>query len=70
MRENWKLVPFECRYSEAVQGKELERMFKEEGVIDDGDDDIDDNEVVIDKTLEHVTANNHEGSYNLSNKKS
>lgn len=26
------------RFLEAVQGKELERIFKEEGVIDEGDD--------------------------------
>ncbi len=27
------------RFMEAVQGKELERMFREEGVIDEDDDD-------------------------------
>lgn len=27
------------RFLEAVQGKELERIFKEEGVIDEEDDD-------------------------------
>lgn len=29
------------RFSEAVQGKELERIFKEEGVIDDEEDEVD-----------------------------
>ena len=36
-------------------------MFREEGVIDDGEDEIEDTEVIIEKGLEHVSANNHEG---------
>ncbi|XP_043276637.1 zinc finger protein 41-like [Venturia canescens] len=46
------------RFSEAVQGKELERIFKEEGVIDDDDDGADN---VIDDPEERVKVPSPDG---------
>lgn len=43
------------RFMEAVQGKELERIFKEEGVLDEEDDDselFDDSEEALNSSLQ------------------
>lgn len=49
---------------EAVQGKELERIFKEEGVIDEEDDDdfemLDDSEEPLNASIQ----DGQEGTYN------
>lgn len=53
------------RFLEAVQGKELERIFKEEGVIDEEDNDV---EMFNDS--EHLKSSNQdsqEGIYNEQN---
>lgn len=54
-----------CRFMEAVQGKELERIFKEEGVIDEEDDD--DTEIFDDseEPLNTCTQDGQEGFCNL-----
>ncbi|KAF7990018.1 hypothetical protein HCN44_008692 [Aphidius gifuensis] len=47
------------RYSEAVQGKELERIFKEEGVIDNDDDGVvedDDDEDDLDNNVNEANS--------------
>lgn len=52
------------RFMEAVQGKELERMFKEEGVIDEEDDDVelyDDSE----EALNSVIQDGQEGLHSI-----
>lgn len=54
------------RFSEAVQGKELERIFKEEGVIDEEDNDsemFDDSEDL----LKSSSQDGQEGTYNDQN---
>lgn len=52
------------RFMEAVQGKELERIFKEEGVIDEEDDDdfeiLDDSENLLNTSIQ----DGQEGTYN------
>lgn len=59
---------------EAVQGKELERIFKEEGVIDEEDDDDPDVLDDLEETLNTSTQDGQEGSheyfeeYNVNNK--
>lgn len=43
------------RFMEAVQGKELERIFKEEGVLDEEDDDselFDDSEETLNSSMQ------------------
>lgn len=52
------------RFLEAVQGKELERIFKEEGVIDEEDNE--DSEVFDDPEdlLKTSTQDGQEGMYN------
>lgn len=50
------------RFLEAVQGKELERIFKEEGVIDEEDDD--DSEMFDDpEDLLKASQDGQEGIY-------
>lgn len=53
------------RFLEAVQGKELERIFKEEGVIDEEDNE--DSEVFDDPEdlLKNSTQDGQEGTYNV-----
>jgi len=56
------------RFLEAVQGKELERIFKEEGVIDEEDNDsemFDDSEDL----LKSSSQDGQEGIYNDQNMK-
>ncbi|XP_011299469.1 zinc finger protein 271-like [Fopius arisanus] len=49
------------RFSEAVQGKELERIFKEEGVIDEEEDDPGDNDYeVLDEVLNDPVTTDQE----------
>lgn len=52
------------RFMEAVQGKELERIFKEEGVIDEEDDDdfetLNDSEEPLNASIQ----DGQEGTYN------
>lgn len=55
---NFSRFSIKYRFSEAVQGKELERIFKEEGVIDD-DDDAADN--VVDDPEERVKVSSPDG---------
>ncbi|XP_066593570.1 uncharacterized protein [Prorops nasuta] len=45
------------RFMEAVQGKELERIFKEEGVIDEEDDELNNTE----DTEEHINVSTPDG---------
>lgn len=46
---------------EAVQGKELERIYKEEGVIDEEDDDEPDNFEDSEEQLNMSVPDSHEG---------
>ncbi|OAD56631.1 hypothetical protein WN48_03092 [Eufriesea mexicana] len=50
------------RYMEAVQGKELERIYKEEGVIDEEDDDEPDNFEDSEEQLNMSVPDSHEES--------
>ncbi|XP_017788534.1 PREDICTED: zinc finger and SCAN domain-containing protein 2-like [Habropoda laboriosa] len=55
------------RYMEAVQGKELERIYKEEGVIDEEDDDEPDNFEDAEEQLNMSVPDSQEGSRNNYN---
>lgn len=66
------LSKFTRRFLEAVQGKELERIFKEEGVIDDEDDDsemIDDSKDLLKANQDDQEGIHNEGIHNKMSKK-
>lgn len=50
------------RYMEAVQGKELERIYKEEGVIDEEDDEQLDNFEDSEEQLNMSVPDSQEGN--------